>query len=113
MNQLVVNLDVQREEESVIATFTINLDGRALSTFALYEPDMFFCQDYTDFIEKRRGELTFHDSNGTVEMSHMADGKGDLIRCQVCKMEGGGEINLMIPADLMKEPLLKLSKEFA
>jgi hypothetical protein len=113
MAGLSVSLVITREEEGVTATFLIDLNDRELASFILYEPDTFFCQDYIDFVEKKRGELTFDDSNGSVEMSHMADGKGDLILCEVSKMEGGGEIKLMIPAELMTEPLMRLSREFA
>jgi hypothetical protein len=112
-----LKIDEDKDEDGVhlLATFQYFLDflgSRELCSFTIFEPEVFTKQDYLDFADKKRTELVYTDSNGSVAMRwQLYDDNGGTVKCETSKFGtgGDGEAICYLPEQLIVPKLRELA----
>jgi hypothetical protein len=106
--------DEDEDEDGVhlLATFQYFLGSRELCSFTIFAPEVFKKQDYLDFADKKRTELVYGDSNGSVAMRwQLYDDNGGTVKCETSKfgIGGDGEAICYLPEQLIVPKLRELA----
>ena len=95
------------EETGLIVTFTIeNIDFGLEIEINITEPRMFTKQDYRDFLDAKRYDLTYCDSNGEVNIYWQ--GVNAVFTVSKYGAGGDGSINVKLPMAKLVEPIQQL-----
>jgi hypothetical protein len=102
------HMSVELEMQAQKAHFIVKLKGSELARFVICEPGKYWRKEYEDFITRRLYYLRFSEDDGSSLTLYWVDPeKSNNIKCH---MHGdGAEMMLILPLDLLLNPLHTLS----
>jgi hypothetical protein len=101
-------MSVELEMHAQKAHFIVKLRGSELARFVICVPGKYWRKEYEDFIARRLHNLAFSEDDGSSLILYWVDPeKSNNIKCN---MSGdGAEMMLILPLDLLLNPLHTLS----